>query len=161
MSRLLIRGIHTLVTAAGDDPLHDVDLEMAAGRVVAIGKELKVGEGTRVIDGSWRVVYPGFVNTHHHLFQTLTRNVPEVQSAELFDWLRFLYEVWRGLAAEAIEVSTRVGIGELLLSGCTTTSDHLYLFPAGGSQELLDVEIETAKEMGIRFHAARGSMSRR
>ncbi len=159
MSRLLIRGIHTLVTAAGDDSLHDVDLSIVDGKVEAIGADLEIGDGTRVIDGSWRVVYPGFINTHHHLYQTLTRNVPEVHCAELFDWLRTLYEVWRGLAAEAVEVSTEVGIAELLLSGCTTTSDHLYLFPAGAPEELLDVEIETARRMGMRFHPARGSMN--
>jgi len=100
-----------------------------------------VGEGTlpgtlkidRTIDMRGRVVLPGFVNTHHHLPQTLTRNVPRVQEAPLFKWLQDLYEVWRGTDAEAVDAGVRVGLGELLLTGCTTTSDHLYLFPRARS----------------------------
>jgi cytosine/adenosine deaminase-related metal-dependent hydrolase len=126
-----------------------------------------VGEGTlpgtfkvdRTLDMRGRVLLPGFVNVHHHLPQTLTRNVPRVQEAPLFRWLGELYEVWRGIDAEATGVAARVGIGELLLTGCTTTSDHLYLFPKG-QERLIDIEIEAAREMGIRFHATRGSMSR-
>jgi cytosine/adenosine deaminase-related metal-dependent hydrolase len=126
-----------------------------------------VGEGTlpgtlkvdRTIDMRGRVVLPGLVNTHHHLPQTLTRNVPRVQEAPLFKWLQDLYEVWRGADAEAVDAAVRVGLGELLLTGCTTTSDHLYLFPKG-QERLIDVEIQAARELGIRFHATRGSMSR-
>jgi cytosine/adenosine deaminase-related metal-dependent hydrolase len=163
MSRLLLENIHTLVTMVdGEPPLHDVDLLIEDGKIAAIGAALPVepGANLRRLDGSYRVVYPGFVNTHHHLFQTLTRNIPRVQNAKLFDWLLSLYEVWRELGPEAVEVSTRVGLGELLLSGCTTSSDHFYAFPAGAPEELLDIAIETAREMGIRFHPSRGSMSR-
>jgi 8-oxoguanine deaminase len=163
MGRLLLKGIDTLVTMVdGEAPLRDVDLLIEDGRIAAIGEDLEAGAGPgpRIIDGSCRVVYPGFVNTHHHLFQTLTRNLPRVQNAELFDWLLGLYEVWRGLAPDAVEVSTRVGIAELLLSGCTTTTDHFYLFPRGAPVELLDVAVDTAAEMGARFHPTRGSMSR-
>jgi cytosine/adenosine deaminase-related metal-dependent hydrolase len=161
--RLLLKRIDTLVTMVdGEPPLTDVDLLIEGGRIRAIGRDLEVApdDDTRIIDGSNRVVYPGFVNTHHHLFQTLTRNLPRVQNAELFDWLLGLYEVWRHLAPDAVEISTRVGIAELLLSGCTTTTDHLYLFPRSAPAELLDVAIDTAAQMGVRFHPTRGSMSR-
>jgi cytosine/adenosine deaminase-related metal-dependent hydrolase len=105
------------------------------------------------------VVLPGLVNTHHHLPQVLTRNVPRVQEAPLFRWLSELYEVWRGLDATAVEAAARVGLAELLLTGCTTTSDHLYLFPRG-QERLIDAEILAARELGIRFQPTRGSMSR-
>src|SRR5712691_2033571 len=113
----------------------------------------------RRIDARGRVVLPGLVNTHHHLPQVLTRNIPRVQEATLFQWLVELYEVWRGTDAAAVDVAARVGLGELLLTGCTTTTDHLYLFPRG-ERRLIDVEIEVARELGIRFHPTRGSMSR-
>jgi 8-oxoguanine deaminase len=113
----------------------------------------------RLIDARGKVVLPGLVNTHHHLPQTLTRNVPRVQEAPLFRWLQELYELWRGMDAAAVDTAVRVGIGELLLTGCTTSSDHLYLFPQD-QERLVDVEISAARDMGIRFHATRGSMSR-
>jgi len=161
MSRLLIKNIHTLVTmAASEDPLHDVDLLAVDGKIEAIGPGIEAGPGDEVLDGRWRVVYPGFINTHHHLYQTLTRNLPKVQDAKLFDWLIGLYEVWRELGPEAVELSTRVGLGELLLSGCTTTTDHFYVFPRSAPEEFIDIEIDTAAGMGMRFHPTRGSMSR-
>jgi cytosine/adenosine deaminase-related metal-dependent hydrolase len=113
----------------------------------------------RVIDARGKVVLPGLVNTHHHLYQTLTRNVPGVQEAPLFAWLTALYEIWRGLDAEAVDAAVRVGLAELLLTGCTTTTDHLYLFPRG-QDRLIDVEIAAARDLGIRFQPTRGSMSR-
>ena len=115
--------------------------------------------GARRLDARGKVVLPGLVNTHHHLPQTLTRNVPRVQEAPLFRWLSELYEVWRCYDADAVDVSARVGLGELLLTGCTTTTDHLYLFPRG-EERLIDVEIAAARDLGIRFHPTRGSMSR-
>lgn len=126
-----------------------------------------VGSGTvpgavkvdRLIDARGKVVLPGLVNTHHHLPQTLTRAVPRVQEAPLFGWLTELYQVWRGIDARAVDVAARVGLGELLLTGCTTTTDHLYLFPRG-QERLVDAEIEAARDLGIRFHPTRGSMSR-
>lgn len=161
MSTLLIKNIHTLVTMVeGEDVLHDVDLLVDDGKIRQIGKNIEQPKDAELIDGSYRVVYPGFINTHHHLYQTLTRNVPKVQNAKLFDWLLGLYEVWRELTPEAVAISTQVGIGELLLSGCTTTTDHFYVFPDNAPQEFLDIEIETAREMGVRFHPTRGSMSR-
>lgn len=108
------------------------------------------------IDASDMVILPGLVNTHHHFYQTLTRNLPAAQNADLFTWLRVHYPIWAGLTPEAIAVSTQVAIAELMLSGCTTASDHTYLWPNGAR---LDDQIEAASAMGFRFHAARGSMS--
>ena len=126
-----------------------------------------VGSGTvpaavkvaRQIDARGQVILPGLVNTHHHLPQVLTRNVPRVQQAPLFQWLTELYEVWRGFDQGAVDAAARVGLGELLLTGCTTTTDHLYLFPRG-QERFVDVEIAAARELGIRFQPTRGSMSR-
>ena len=111
------------------------------------------------IDASRMMVLPGFVNTHHHLYQTLTRNVRKSQNAELFNWLVSNYEIWRELTAEGVYISAKLGIAELLKSGCTTTSDHLYLFPSKTDAGLIDEEIKAAREMGIRFQPTRGSMS--
>jgi len=162
MSSILIRNIHTLVPMTGtDDVRHNVDVLIRDGWIKEIGVNLSVDPApARVIDGSWCVAYPGFVNTHHHLYQTLTRNIPGLQNVKLFDWLIGLYEIWRGLGEEAVELGARVGISELLLSGCTCTTDHFYVFPKGASRRLIDIEIEVAREMGIRFHPTRGSMSR-
>lgn len=163
MARILIQNIHTLVTMAeGEKPQSGVDLLLEGGKVADIGRNLRPeqGDDLQVLDGRWRVVYPGFINTHHHLYQTLTRNIPRVQNAKLFDWLVSLYEVWRELTPEAVEISTKVGLGELLLSGCTTTTDHLYLFPEIMKADFIDVEIAAARQMGMRFHPTRGSMSR-
>ncbi|MBZ5534624.1 MAG: 8-oxoguanine deaminase [Acidobacteriia bacterium] len=117
------------------------------------------GQADRVIEAAGKILLPGFVNCHHHLYQTLTRNLPEVQDVSLFDWLVRLYEVWRELTLEGVYTSTKVGLAELLLSGCTTTSDHLYLVPRG-VEAIHDEEIRAAREMGIRFQPTRGSMSR-
>jgi len=108
------------------------------------------------IDASDMIVLPGLINTHHHFYQTLTRNLPAAQNADLFTWLRVHYPIWAGMTPEAIAVSTKVAMAELMLSGCTTSSDHTYLWPNGAR---VDDQIDAAREMGFRFHAARGSMS--
>jgi 8-oxoguanine deaminase len=113
-------------------------------------------EADEIIDARGMTILPGLVNTHHHFFQTLTRNVPAAQNAKLFDWLVTHYPIWAGLTPEAIAVSTKIAVAELILSGCTTTSDHTYLWPNGAK---VDDQIEAVQEFGIRFHAARGSMS--
>lgn len=110
----------------------------------------------RVIDARGMIVLPGLINTHHHFYQTLTRNVPAAQNANLFTWLRTLYPIWAGLTPEAIAVSTKIASAELMLSGCTTASDHTYIWTNGAR---LDDQIAAAQEMGIRFHASRGSLS--
>ncbi|MEN8097829.1 MAG: 8-oxoguanine deaminase [Chloroflexota bacterium] len=113
-------------------------------------------EADQVVDLSDHIVLPGLVNTHHHLYQTLTRVVPAAQDATLFKWLKTLYPIWTGLTGEAVYISTLVGAAELLLSGCTTSSDHLYIYP---NDVTLDDQIRAVQEIGIRFHAVRGSMS--
>jgi 8-oxoguanine deaminase len=138
--------------------------EIAAGGLYAVdGFIQRVGPtgelpdtADEVLDLSGHVVLPGFVNTHHHLYQTLTRAVPGAQDAGLFDWLRTLYPIWARMTAEHLAVSTRLGLAELALSGCTTAFDHLYLFP---NDARLDDEIEAAAAIGVRLHASRGSMS--
>ncbi|MEW6557434.1 MAG: 8-oxoguanine deaminase [Elusimicrobiota bacterium] len=113
-----------------------------------------------IIDASKCIVLPGFVNTHHHLYQTLYRNIPKVQNAELFDWIKYLYTVWRNITPDAVYTAALVGLGELLLTGCTTSSDQFYIYPKNQPKDLLDFEIKAAQQIGIRFHPARGSMSR-
>ena len=112
----------------------------------------------RVLDADGCLVTPGLVNTHHHLFQNLTRRYPPMTDAPLFGWLTTLYPLWRRIDEEAVYVSAWVGLAELALSGCTTSTDHLYLHPRGGG-DLLSAEIAAARELGMRFHPTRGSMS--
>jgi 8-oxoguanine deaminase len=110
----------------------------------------------RVIDATGMVVLPGLVNCHHHLYQSLTRALPGIQDAKLFDWLKALYPIWAGLTGEAVHVSALTTLAELILSGCTTSADHLYIYP---NDSRIDDEIRAAREIGIRFHPNRGSMS--
>nr|WP_278174860.1 amidohydrolase family protein [Edwardsiella ictaluri] len=126
-------------------------------RIVAVGgSELLAAGADEELDLRGHVVIPGMVNTHHHMFQTLTRALPGAQDAELFSWLETLYPVWGRLTPEMIYISAQTAMAELMLSGCTTSSDHLYLFPNGCR---LDDSIDAAREIGMRFHACRGSMS--
>ncbi|NOZ76075.1 MAG: amidohydrolase family protein, partial [FCB group bacterium] len=116
------------------------------GVITSIGPEEFTGTADETIDARTMVVLPGLINTHHHLYQSLTRNIPRMQNAPLFSWLTDHYQVWREIDAEAIDVSTRVGLLELMISGVTTSSDHLYLFPRQTTGELIDVEIEAARD---------------
>jgi 8-oxoguanine deaminase len=109
-----------------------------------------------VVDAQGHLVLPGLINTHHHLYQTLTRAVPAAQDSDLFGWLKTLYPIWARMSAVHIRLSTQLGLAELALSGCTTASDHLYIFP---NDCRLDDEIEAAQTVGLRLHASRGSMS--
>ncbi len=160
MRRILFRDVEVIATFDQEGrELKSAWLLVEGNRIAAMGEgDPPQGQFDEVISGKDRVMIPGLVNTHHHLYQTLFRAVPGAQDKKLFDWLIFLYERWRGIDEEAVYVSTVVGCLELLLSGCTTTTDHLYLFPRG-KRNLIDVEIEAAKEVGIRFHPTRGSMS--
>lgn len=128
-------------------------------KIISIGENNLNIEVNEIIDASNMVILPGFINTHHHFYQTLTRNIPRMQNVKLFSWLMDYYEVWRELTDEGVTISTKTAIAELMKSGTTTSSDQLYLFPQKTSAQLIDVEIEVAKEMGIRFHPTRGSMS--
>jgi 8-oxoguanine deaminase len=126
-------------------------------RIKAVGLANELPQtADEVIDATGHVVLPGLINTHHHMYQSLTRAVPAAQDASLFGWLKALYPIWARLTPEMMRVSTQTAMAELLLSGCTTSSDHLYLYPNGSR---LDDSIEAAAEIGMRFHAARGAMS--
>jgi 8-oxoguanine deaminase len=158
---ILLKDIYHLATMndAGDR-LSGVDVLTDGRTISAVGPSLEAPRGARVIDCSSMLVLPGFVNLHHHFYQTLQRNVPTAQNKKLFDWLTTLYEIWRGLSADAVRASTRLAVAELLLTGCTMASDQMYVFPSGVDTELIDEEITAARELGIRFHPTRGSMSR-
>lgn len=135
--------------------LADADIHIEGGVIRAVGLALDV-QGAETIDLSGCVVTPGLVNTHHHLFQTLTRAVPRGQDALLFGWLQTLYPIWSRMGPDDMRISAALGLAELALTGCTTSSDHLYLFPNGAR---LDDTIEAAAAVGLRFHPTRGSMS--
>ena len=157
---LLITNAEVLVTM--DDArreLRGASLLVRGAQIEAIWPAGSLPPGTtadETIDASGHAVLPGLVNTHHHMYQSLTRAIPAAQDAELFGWLKTLYPIWAGLTPEMVQVSTQVAMAELLLSGCTTSSDHLYLYPNGVR---LDDSIDAAAQIGMRFHAARGSMS--
>jgi cytosine/adenosine deaminase-related metal-dependent hydrolase len=158
MTTLLIRNAHCIATM--DDTrreLRDASILVRDHLIEAIGPAAELSQAAdEVIDARGHLVTPGLVNTHHHMFQALTRAIPAVQNAELFGWLRGLYPIWAGLRPEMVRVSTQVAMAELLLSGCSTSSDHLYIYPNGVR---LDDSIEGAAQIGMRFVATRGSMS--
>ncbi len=161
MAATLIR--NAVVVATMDDDGNEIAggwILVDENRIVALGgadeavPELPMPVET--IDASGMVLLPGLVNTHHHFYQTLTRAIPAAQDAVLFTWLRTLYPIWARMTPEAVQVSTKVALAELLLSGCTTASDHTYIWPNGAR---VDDQIEAATDLGVRFHASRGSMS--
>ncbi|MFN4193443.1 MAG: 8-oxoguanine deaminase [Tabrizicola sp.] len=156
MTDLLIRNADVVVTmdARRSEP-RGADVLIRGGIIAGVGSGL-VAEGAEVIEARGCVVTPGLVNTHHHLYQTLTRAVPGGQDALLFGWLKRLYPIWARFGPEEMFTSAQVGLAELALSGCTLTSDHLYLFPNGAR---LDDTIAAAGEVGLRFHPTRGAMS--
>nr|MCR5826113.1 amidohydrolase family protein [Oscillospiraceae bacterium] len=157
MSTLLIRNIRTLVSCDDADRVYEnTDLYAENGVIRAIGTALPHSADT-VLDASHMLCYPGLVNTHHHLYQVFSRNLPQVQNMELFDWLKTLYELWKNLDAEVLRLASLVGMGELLKHGCTTCFDHHYVFPHG-SGDLLGAQFDAADALGMRFHASRGSM---
>jgi cytosine/adenosine deaminase-related metal-dependent hydrolase len=156
----------TIVTCVGDDPVvfenHSIVLEAnvitQVGPTADLERELGKRDDLERFDGSRHVVIPGLINTHHHLYQSLTRGLACVQNAELFDWLTELYTRWRNLSHETVKLAAQVSIGELLLSGCTTTSDHFYIFPQNTDVRVESV-LEAASSLGMRIHVCRGSMS--
>ncbi len=158
MSTLLIRNANCIATM--DDArteLQDASIFIEGNRIVSLGAaHTQPQSADEVIDARHHLVTPGLVNTHHHMVQSLTRAIPGVQNAELFSWLQGLYPIWAGLTPEMVNVSHQVAMCELLLSGCTTSSDHLYIYPNGVR---LDDSIAAAQATGIRFVATRGSMS--
>ncbi|HEX9091259.1 MAG TPA: amidohydrolase family protein, partial [Anaerolineales bacterium] len=158
MSTLLIKDAQILVTMNVERrEISGGGLFIRDGFIEKVGLTNKLPErADEVLDLSGYIVLPGLINTHHHFYQTLTRVVPAAQDTNLFHWLKTLYPIWGRMTPQDIRISTQTALAELALSGCTTASDHLYIFPNGSR---LDDEIQAASEMGLRFHASRGSMS--
>ncbi|MEO8285122.1 MAG: 8-oxoguanine deaminase [Chloroflexota bacterium] len=158
MSTLLVKNAALLVSMDNNDHRWEGGSIYVIDNVIqAIGPtEQLPQQADHVIDAHNMLVMPGMVNTHHHFAQTLTRCLPGAQDAVLFDWLKLLYPVWANITPEAVYISAKTAIAELMLSGCTTSSDHTYIWPNGSR---LDDQVRAASEMGFRFHAARGSMS--
>ncbi len=158
--KLLIRNAAVIVTMNdASDEIADASLLIEDGVIRSVTDDaatIRQFDADKVINAEGCVVTPGLVNTHHHLFQTLTRMVPQAQNALLFGWLQELYPIWARMTPGDIALSTRIGLAELALSGCTMSSDHLYLFPNGAR---LDDSIHAASQVGLRFHATRGAMS--
>ncbi|WP_313621349.1 amidohydrolase family protein, partial [Pantoea septica] len=155
---LLLRNAERVVCM--DDARREIrngSIYIKGDKIEAVGTADELPQSAdEIIDLRGHIVVPGLINTHHHMYQSLTRVVPSVQNGELFNWLTHLYPIWQKLTPEMIHVSTQTAMAELMLSGCTTTSDHLYVYPNGCR---LDDSIAAAAEMGMRFHASRGSMS--
>ena len=154
---ILIKGADRILTM--DDArleLAHADILIENGAISQIGADIQTPDGCIIIGAAGAIVTPGLVNTHHHLYQSLTRAVPGGQDALLFGWLQTLYPIWGRFGPEEFHVSAQVGLAELALSGCTMTSDHQYMFPGGAR---LDDTIAAAQEVGLRFHATRGAMS--
>jgi len=157
MTTLLIKHANILTMDDHQTELSDGGLFIRDGFIEQVGKTADLPQtADEVLDLTGHVIMPGLVNTHHHFCQTLTRAVPAAQDANLFNWLKTLYPIWARLQPDDIFTSTSTALTELALSGCTTASDHLYLYPNGSK---LDDEIAAASEIGLRIHASRGSMS--
>ena len=157
MPSLLIKNAHILTMDDRHTELSDGGLFIENGFIKQVGQTSSLPrEADETLDLKGHVLLPGLVNTHHHFYQTLTRAVPAAQDANLFNWLKTLYPIWARINPEDIFISTSTALAELALSGCTTASDHLYLYPNGSK---LDDEIAAAAEVGLRLHASRGSMS--
>jgi len=154
---LFIKNIHDLVTCDENDRLlKNTNMLIENREITYIGNDIR--EADRTIDATGMAVYPGLINTHHHLYQTFTRNLPQVQRLELFPWLKALYEIWQNLDENVMRYSSLTGMGELLKTGCTTCLDHHYVFPKSAGNRLIDTQFEVAEQLGIRMHATRGSM---
>ena len=156
MSTLLIKNARYVISCDDNDTLYErVNLFIRDGVIRSIGPDFHQADS--VIDAASMAVYPGLINTHHHLYQLFSRNLPEVQKMELFPWLVTLYEVWKGLDEEVVTWSSLTGLGELLKTGCTTCFDHHYVFPRGAG-DLIAAQFRAAGQVDIRFMASRGSM---
>jgi cytosine/adenosine deaminase-related metal-dependent hydrolase len=158
MTTLLVKNARLMATMdAGRREIEQGGLYIEDGFIKQVGLTSELPRSAdEVLDLSDHLLLPGLINTHHHFYQTLTRAVPAAQDANLFNWLKTLYPIWARMTPDDIFTSTKTALAELALSGCTTASDHLYLFPNGSR---LDDEIAAAQEMGVRIHASRGSMS--
>ena len=158
---LLLKNCFYISPAPEEEGLRGYDILIREHRIEKIAKDIPQpqDDDVRVIDASKCVVIPGFVNTHHHFYQTLTRNLPAVQNAELFEWLVHLYEIWKDLDDEAIYYSSMIAMAELLKTGCTTSTDHHYVYPEHVTGDIMGIQFKAAEQLGIRFSPTRGSMS--
>ena len=157
MSTLLLKNIDTVVTCdSADQVLRHADLFCQDGFIRAVGPGLEA-QADEVLDCTGMLCYPGLVNTHHHLYQCFSRNLPQVQNLELFDWLRALYEIWKNLDEESVRFSSLTAMGEMMKHGCTTCFDHHYVFPTGAG-DLIGTQFAAAAELGMRMVCSRGSM---
>ena len=177
MNRILLKNCYYILQSCHEEGLRGYDLLIEDNQVAKIAKNIDFSSSLsmplsmplslasssstddRIIDCSTHVVVPGFVNTHHHFYQTLTRNLPKVQNAELFEWLVYLYEIWKHLDEEAIYTSSQLAMGELLKTGCTTSTDHHYIYPRSVTADIMGLQFKAAEELGMRFSPTRGSMS--
>lgn len=161
MKSTLIKNVKYIVTCDDEDHLYkDGYLYIEDGIIKDIGENncMKNIKADDIIEGNGMIAYPGLINTHHHLYQYFTRNLPQVQNMELFSWLKTLYEIWKKINENTIRYSSLLGMGELMKYGCTTCFDHHYVFPIESGDNLIDVQFEAASKLGIRMHASRGSM---
>ena len=158
MSTILLKNCFYIFLSAQDGSRRGDDILIRHNRIEKISADIEA-PADRVIDCSTCVVVPGFVNTHHHFYQTLTRNLPAVQNAKLFDWLVYLYEIWKNLDEEAIYYASMLAMGELLKTGCTCSTDHHYVYPQHVGGDLMGAQFDAAANLGVRLAPSRGSMS--
>ena len=157
MSSILLKDCFYIFLSVKDGCRNGEDILIKDNRIQQIGPNVdRIAD--RIIDCSKHVVVPGFVNTHHHFYQTLTRNLPAVQNAELFNWLVYLYEVWKHLDEEAVFYASMLAMAELLKTGCTTSTDHHYVYPVNVDGDLMGSQFKAAENLGMRFSPCRGSM---
>src|SRR5215472_2482068 len=156
MTTLILNGCHVLTMNAARDEFGAGHVAIDGNRIAAVGPGVAGAPGARVVDASGCLATPGLVNTHHHLYQWATRGL--ATDATLFGWLTALYPVWAGLDADLVHAAAAANLGWLALTGCSTSTDHHYVFPAGRG-DLLEAEILAARQIGLRFHPGRGSMN--
>ena len=155
--KLLVKNVKYMVTCNDrDEMLEGVNVLCEDGVITAIDHEEH--EADETIDASHMAMYPGMINTHHHLYQIFSRNLPQVQNMELFDWLKTLYEIWKNLDEDVVYQSSFTGMAEMLKTGCTSLVDHHYVYPRGCGINLVDAQFRAADDLGMRFHPTRGSM---
>jgi 8-oxoguanine deaminase len=158
MARILIKNALAIITLDKIGELKNADILADGPAIAGVGKNL-ASAADEIIDATGKLVTPGFINTHHHLFQALTRCLPAAQDSKLFDWLAYHYEVWKYITADDVYAAALAALGELLLTGCTTAADHHYLVPKKIDRDLFAAEVQAASELGIRLQLSRGSMS--
>ncbi len=160
---ILLKNCYYILSGQEQNPSYGWDILVQDNKIEEIAPDISPPlfdkSRDRIIDASNLVVVPGFINTHHHFYQTLTRNIPEVQNAKLFNWLTHLYEIWKNIDADAVFYSSLVAMAELLKTGCTCSTDHHYLYPHSFSGDLMALQFEAAEKTGLRFSPCRGSMS--